>query len=62
MSEYRWDNPHDWLDDHCAEADIIELRSVIRDLCSKLSSDDLQDLFQDEMTADGYFMKRKRTK
>jgi hypothetical protein len=55
LKQYRWSSPHDWLDDHCATADVLELRSVIRDLLSKLTGDDLQDLFQTEMDADGYF-------
>jgi len=60
MSDYRWDSPQEWLEEHCRDADDAELRSVINELLSKLSADDIQDLFQTEMTQDGYFIKYTR--
>lgn len=58
---YRWiGNPADWLNDRIDSAKggkfaETDLAIMCRKLASKLSADDLQDLFQDEMDADGYF-------
>lgn len=56
---YRYDNPHEWLESHIAELDIddnrLELLAIIRALASVLDSDQIQDLFQSDMDADGYF-------
>ncbi|PWT75315.1 MAG: hypothetical protein C5B60_05565 [Chloroflexi bacterium] len=58
-SRYRWVTPADWLIDHaqqCAENNnLTDLLHLIRELAWKASSDDIQDLFQDQMHADGYF-------
>ena len=56
---YRYDNPHEWLESHIAELDTddnrIELLAIIRALASVLDNDQIQDLFQSDMDADGYF-------
>ena len=53
---YRWAYPSDWLNDKIASSDdVVFLRGVIDSLMSNLPEDDLQDLFQTEMDADGYF-------
>ena len=56
---FRWSYPSDWLNDTVTEAvdrhDIAELVSIINGLIPMLPEDDIQDLFQNEMDADGYF-------
>ena len=53
---YSWDNPNEWLTQHADGMGEDELRSVLRLLARDvLTSDDIQDLFQDEMEAAGYF-------
>lgn len=54
---YRWAHPSDWLNDHVDESrgNNAELIAIIDTLMSKLTEDDLQDLFQSEMERDGYF-------
>ncbi len=52
---YKWDDPVDWLlsknwPDDC-------LWGVIQALVTKVSPDDIQELFQNEMEEDGYFKK-----
>lgn len=57
MSQHKWAYPSEWLNDHVDESrgNNAELFSVINTLMSKLSEDDIQDLFQAEMERDGYF-------
>jgi len=53
---YRWSHPAEWLDhwiDEHQEVDALD--HLARELASKLDADQIQDLFQDEMDADGYF-------
>ena len=52
---YKWAYPSDWLNDEISHADEHELRGICQSLMSKLPEDDIQDLFQSEMAADGYF-------
>ncbi len=56
---YRWGHPGEWLDDKikdlCTQEDVTELASIARSLAGALDSDQLQDIFQTEMAADGYF-------
>jgi hypothetical protein len=65
MSEprYRWAHPSEWLD-HWIEQhqDVAALDSLARALAAELDSDQLQDLFQAEMDADGYFRPLKERK
>ena len=57
MTRYRYEHPAEWLDAYIRRhADDPEwLLGVILALTSKLTGDDIQDLFQAEMDADGYF-------
>lgn len=56
--KYRWDYPLEWLEERLNETNDPE---VLRDFALTLArspemdSDALQDLFQDDMTEDGYF-------
>lgn len=56
---YSWEHPSDWLGDkidaYANAKNLNELRALANHLMSKLDEDDIQDLFQPEMDADGYF-------
>ena len=52
---YRWDTPYDWLTDKAREWERSALYNALESLARKTDSDTLQDIFQDEMTDDGYF-------
>ena len=56
---YRWAHPIEWLDEKItalSQADRVdELCSLARELGAKLDGDTIQDLFESEMDADGYF-------
>jgi hypothetical protein len=56
MTDYRWEHPLDWLTVAIGACeDIADLGYIARRLASKLDGDQIQDLFADEMEADGYF-------
>lgn len=52
---YKWAHPGEWLAEKIAEADETTLRGYLNSLLPSLDSDTIQDTFQDEMGADGYF-------
>ena len=53
---YRWDHAADWLAWKVqGEPAPAQLRGIIRALMGKLPEDDIQDIFQSEMEADGFF-------
>ncbi len=61
-TEYRWTHPSEWLADKISsytslrDADAItQLADLARALAGLLDGDQIQDLFQAEMDADGYF-------
>lgn len=54
---YRWASPGAWLLAQVnAQNDRNELRSIIRELLGHVDSDQVQESFQAEMDADGYFL------
>lgn len=57
--KYRWDYPQEWLlekaEQHARNNNSAELLSIIQTLVSSLDADTIQDNFQSEMDADGYF-------
>ncbi len=59
MARYRWATPHEWLlekaEQHAAKNDAAELLSILNSLVPKIDADTIQDEFQSEMDADGYF-------
>lgn len=55
VNKYKWDGPHEWLDDVSREWDSARLRAELMALAVRLDADELQDEFQTEMDADGYF-------
>lgn len=60
---YRWPHALDWIDwkigEYAAMRDrdlaVAELAMIARELASHLDGDQLQDTFQSEMDADGFF-------
>lgn len=59
MATYKWSSPHEWLEhkisEHASTDDTGDLVSIARELASKLDADSIQDIFQSDMEADGYF-------
>lgn len=56
MPKYEWATPGEWLQQKIMrEEDIVQLRSVALLLTEELTSDEIQDVFQEEMAGDGYF-------
>lgn len=56
-NRYRWSHPQEWLQDYIKERseDANELFSLASELAQHLDGDQIQDLFQSDMDADGYF-------
>lgn len=52
---YKWDTPYDWLRDKIQTGNETALRSIANTMLRELDADQIQDLFQEEMGADGYF-------
>ena len=52
---YKWQTPHDWLAVRAQTDNLRELYLIIDALMWRLDADSIQDLFQSEMAADGYF-------
>lgn len=56
---YRWASAHDWLQAHIHNFFRTnrndKLREIAQQLANQLDADEIQDLFQNEMDADGYF-------
>lgn len=59
---YRWAHPSEWLVERlhrfAVNKDVEALHWTALELARTLDGDQIQDLFQDEMDADGYFKKR----
>lgn len=57
MSEkkYKWPGPQEWLLDKIDEWPPQEVATALRLLILKSTADDIQDIFQSDMQADGYF-------
>ena len=51
----KWDCPHEWLLEKIERSGPTSLRTLSKRLAIKLSHDDIQELFQGEMSDDGYF-------
>lgn len=56
MSKYKWDSASEWLAHHIANMDANQLRGVINSMLPSLPEDEIQDIFQAEMEAAGYFV------
>jgi hypothetical protein len=55
MPSYKWSSPADWLHDQIQSAGEDELHAYLNAIIPTLDSDTIQDLFENEMDADGYF-------
>lgn len=60
MPRYRWASPHEWLSHKINSIGTVspearKLRGILNEVIPKLDADDIQDAFQSEMDADGYF-------
>lgn len=55
-ARYKFANAHEWLGNYMQRIDDPErLRSIIRLFVVQCDDDTIQDMFQTEMDADGYF-------
>ena len=55
--EYKWPTPHAWLNDQLEKMNRPQLDELVMTLAAEADGDFIQDLFQKEMAADGYFEK-----
>lgn len=55
MPSYKWDSPASWLLDRINDADVVDLRGIARELTELVDNDSIQNVFQSDMSADGYF-------
>ena len=55
MENYRWNNPHEWLQWKVANENKQWSMEALVCIMSKLDPDDIQEIFQEEMDQDGYF-------
>lgn len=55
MPKYRWSSANEWLDEKIDSARNAELTSIAKQLASLVDGDQIQDIFQAEMEADGFF-------
>ena len=56
MPRYKWNTPHEWLMDAAQSWDSAQLYSALSSIIDKLDADTIQDLYQTEMSEDGYFV------
>jgi len=62
IGSFRWATPEEWLIWSLKEWDRNKLVNTIRCLIDKMDSDDIQDIFQQEMDEDGYFVSEELPK
>jgi len=55
MARYKWSTPHQWLLEAAQSWDSAQLYSALSSIIDKLDGDTIQDLYQSDMTEDGYF-------
>ncbi len=55
MARYKWDSAYEWLSDKAKGWDEARLYQELMSLARDADSDTLQDQFQSDMDADGYF-------
>lgn len=53
--EYRWRHPSEWLSDRINRANESELLQLCKELADQIDGDQIQDLYEADMAADGYF-------
>ena len=52
---YRWKTPYEWLAEQAQGWDETRLRKELLAVAAGVGSDHLQEDYEDEMAADGYF-------
>jgi hypothetical protein len=55
MPSYKWATAHEWLAEYAKGLSEAQLYHELMELASKLDSDTIQDIYQSDMSADGYF-------
>ena len=55
MARYKWDSPQEWLIQYASKLDASKLFQEFSILVQELDADKIQDLYQSDMDADGYF-------
>jgi hypothetical protein len=57
--DFLWADPREWLFDHLDELEqareVAELRSIVMAMTAYLSTEEIVELFHDEMQAGGYY-------
>lgn len=61
MARYKWDSPREWLMEQAANWDASKLFAELSAIVEKLDADTIQDLYQTEMSEDGYFRDLDKT-
>lgn len=56
MIKYRWDTPHDWLSAKVQGWDANALRGALNSLIPNLTSEQIEDTFDPDMSEDGYYI------
>ncbi len=59
-NKYKWNSPLEWLEDKVEQWDAAQIKSELLTLARRLTSDDLQDEYENNMSDDGYFQKQHR--
>jgi len=57
MPKYKWDNPLEWLTEKANSWEKSELYCEFMELARRMDFDTLQDIYQSDMSKDGYFEK-----
>lgn len=61
QKQYRWDSPYEWLMEKAESWTREQLFSALENVAVNTDSDTLQDIFEAEMTDDGYFRRLGET-
>jgi hypothetical protein len=56
MDTYRWESPADWLDWKFLQWTATEQLAAAHQILKTIDNDMVQDIFQEEMEQDGYFL------
>jgi len=56
MTTYPWDSASEWFNDFIDKQEPEQVLAIAKQLALKLGGDEIQDLYQSDMIADGYFL------
>ncbi|MFY9837419.1 MAG: hypothetical protein WAK55_13315 [Xanthobacteraceae bacterium] len=59
---YNLNSPQQWLLERAQRWNSVELYKALSDLARRVDGGSIQDLFQSEMAADGYFAEERKPK